>query len=120
MPTTCTPDEAVSLIRPVDTIGFGLGPANPDTFLTALGSRDDWQDLELGGALCLNFYEVFTKPGVHLPLRVLRPGGTAAAFDGTPRRAGPGRLPSDGADPGQVRAAGHGGAGGTRQTTTAN
>src|SRR5580700_10069516 len=64
MPTVCTVEEAVALVRPVDTIGFGLGPANPDTFLTALGSRDDWQDLQLGGALCLNFYEVFTKPGV--------------------------------------------------------
>jgi acyl-CoA hydrolase len=64
MPTTYTAEEAVALVRPVDTIGFGLGPANPDTFLTALGSRDDWQDLQLGGALCLNFYDVFTKPGV--------------------------------------------------------
>jgi acyl-CoA hydrolase len=64
MPTTCTAEEAVALVRPIDTIGFGLGPANPDTFLTALGSRDDWQDLQLGGALCLNFYDVFTKPGV--------------------------------------------------------
>ena len=64
MPTTCTAEEAVALVRPVDTIGFGLGPANPDTFLTALGARDDWQDLQLGGALCLNLYEVFTKPGV--------------------------------------------------------
>lgn len=52
------------MVRPVDMIGFGLGPANPDTFLTALGARDDWQDLQLGGALCLNAYEVFTKPGV--------------------------------------------------------
>jgi acyl-CoA hydrolase len=41
-----------------------LGPANPDTFLTALGARDDWQNLQVGGALCLNFYEVFTKHGV--------------------------------------------------------
>ncbi len=57
-------EEAVALIRPVDTIGFGLGPGIPDTFLSALGARDDWQDLQLGGALCLNFYEVFTKPGV--------------------------------------------------------
>ncbi len=64
MPTTCTAQEAVALVRPVDTIGFGLGPANPDTFLTALGARDDWQDLQVGGALCLNFYDVFTKPGV--------------------------------------------------------
>jgi acyl-CoA hydrolase len=64
MPTTCTAEEAVALVRPVDTIGFGLGPANPDTFLTALGARDDWQDLRFGGALCLNLYSVFTKPGV--------------------------------------------------------
>jgi acyl-CoA hydrolase len=55
---------AVALVRPVDTIGFGLGPANPDAFLSALGQRDDWEDLVLGGALCLNFYDVFTKPGV--------------------------------------------------------
>jgi acyl-CoA hydrolase len=64
MPIECTPEEAVALVRPVDTIGFGLGPANPDAILTALGSRDDWQDLQLGGALCLNLYDVFTKPGV--------------------------------------------------------
>jgi acyl-CoA hydrolase len=56
--------EAVAAVRPVDAIGFGLGPANPDAFLTALGARDDWQDLQLGGALCLNFYDVFTKPNV--------------------------------------------------------
>lgn len=64
MPTTCSVEEAVALIRPVDTIGFGLGPANPDTFLTALGAREEWQELQLGGALCLNLYEVFTRPGV--------------------------------------------------------
>jgi acyl-CoA hydrolase len=57
-------DEAVALVRPADSIGFGLGPANPDTLLTALGTRDDWQDLQLGGALCLNLYDVFTKPNV--------------------------------------------------------
>jgi acyl-CoA hydrolase len=64
MPTVCTLEEAVALVRPADTVGFGLGPANPDTLLTGLGARDDWQDLQLGGALCLNFYDVFTKPGV--------------------------------------------------------
>ncbi len=64
MPTVCDAAEAAARIRPIDTIGFGLGPANPDAFLTALGSRDDWQDLQVGGALCLNFYEVFTRLGV--------------------------------------------------------
>jgi acyl-CoA hydrolase len=57
-------EEAVALVRPADSIGFGLGPANPDTFLSALGTRDDWQDLRLGGALCLNLYDIFTKPAV--------------------------------------------------------
>jgi acyl-CoA hydrolase len=64
MRITCTPDEAAALVRPRDTIGFGLGPGNPDAFLTALGERDDWEQLVLGGALLLGYYTVFTKPGV--------------------------------------------------------
>src|SRR3984957_8580731 len=64
MPNVCTPEEAVALLRPVDQIGFGLGPGIPDALLTALGARDNWEDLQIGGALCLNFYDVFTKPGV--------------------------------------------------------
>jgi acyl-CoA hydrolase len=64
MTTTCTPEEAIALIRPIDRIGFGLGPANPDAFLTALARRDDWVDLILGGALLLNYYEVLTQPRV--------------------------------------------------------
>jgi acyl-CoA hydrolase len=64
MTITCTPAEAVTHIRPVDTIGFGLGPANPDGFLTALNTRSDWENLILGGALLLNYYEVLTQPGV--------------------------------------------------------
>ncbi len=63
-PRFLTPDEAVQLIRRRDTIGFGLGPANPDTFLTALGRRDDWEDLVLGGALLLGYYPVLTNPNV--------------------------------------------------------
>jgi len=63
MPNVCTPEEAVALVRSVDQIGFGLGPGIPDALLTALGSRDDWEDLQIGGALCLNLYDVFTKPG---------------------------------------------------------
>jgi acyl-CoA hydrolase len=64
MTTTCTPEEAAALVRPRDTIGFGLGPGNPDAFLTALGTRDDWEHLVLGGALLLGYYAVLTKPGV--------------------------------------------------------
>jgi len=63
-PVTCTPDEAAALIETRDTIGFGLGPANPDAFFTALGHRDDWEDLTFGGALLLGFYTVLLHPGV--------------------------------------------------------
>jgi acyl-CoA hydrolase len=59
-----TPAEAAGLVRTRDTIGFGLGPANPDAFLTALGGRDDWADLTLGGALLLGYYTVLTHPKV--------------------------------------------------------
>ena len=86
--TVATMEEAVALIRPVDRIGFGLGPGIPDGLLTALGTRTDWEDLQIGGALCLNLYEVFTRPGVTLPLRLLRAGGAAASLPGPPGRAG--------------------------------
>ncbi len=52
------------MIRPTDSIGFGLGPAIPDAFLTALGGRDDWEGLTLGGALLLGYYTVCTHPRV--------------------------------------------------------
>jgi len=63
-PQLLTSEQAVALVNPTDTIGMGLGPANPDGFLQALATRDDWEDLVVGGALLLNYYEVFTKPGV--------------------------------------------------------
>ena len=63
-PETCTPQEAAALLRPRDTIGFGLGPGNPNAFFAALGERDDWEDLVFGGALLLGYYEVLAKLGV--------------------------------------------------------
>ena len=59
-----TPTEAAELILSSDTIGFGLGPANPHSFLTALGQRDDFDDLLLGGALLLGLFDILVKPGV--------------------------------------------------------
>jgi acyl-CoA hydrolase len=64
-PRFCTPEEAARRIGTTDSVGFGLGPANPDAFLTALGERDDWVDLTLGGALLLGYYPVLTHPGVN-------------------------------------------------------
>jgi acyl-CoA hydrolase len=62
--TVCSPEEAATLVRTRDTIGFGLGPGIPDAFLTALGDREDWEHLVLGGALLLGYYTVCTKAGV--------------------------------------------------------
>ena len=63
-PRICSPEEAAALIRTTDTVGFGLGPANPDALLTALGAREDWVDLQFGGALLLGFYPVLADPRV--------------------------------------------------------
>ncbi len=43
-----------------------LGPGIPGGFLHALGRRDDWQQLEVFGALLLDYFTVFTQPGVRL------------------------------------------------------
>jgi acyl-CoA hydrolase len=63
-PRTCSPTEAAALLSPTDTLAFGLGPAIPDAFLRALGEREDWADLVVGGALLLDYYTLFTQPGV--------------------------------------------------------
>jgi acyl-CoA hydrolase len=60
-----TAEEAAALIRPVDVVGMGLGPANPPALLTALSARDDWEDLTIGGALVLGLFDVFQHPGVN-------------------------------------------------------
>jgi acyl-CoA hydrolase len=58
-------EEAAALVRPVDTIGVPLGPGQPSAFLHALGDRDDYEDVTIFGALLVDLYAFFTKPGVH-------------------------------------------------------
>jgi acyl-CoA hydrolase len=62
--TTCTPAEAAALFRTRDTFGMPLGPGQPASLLHALGERDDWEHLDVFGALLLDLYALFTKPGV--------------------------------------------------------
>lgn len=57
-------DEAVEAVRPHDSILIPLGPGQPAAFLHALGERDDWQHLEILGALLTDLFTVFTKPNV--------------------------------------------------------
>jgi acyl-CoA hydrolase len=64
-PVTLSAADAAKLVRPVDTIGFGLGPANPPAYLRALSARDDFEDLTIGGALLLGLFDLVAKPGVH-------------------------------------------------------
>jgi acyl-CoA hydrolase len=62
----CTAAEAAELVDSRDTLGVPLGPGQPTTFLRALGDRDDWEELVVHGALLIDLYAVFTKPGVKL------------------------------------------------------
>jgi acyl-CoA hydrolase len=59
-----TAAEAVALMRPRDELLVPLGPGQPVSFLHALADRDDFLDLEIGGALLVDVFEVLTKPGV--------------------------------------------------------
>lgn len=64
-PKVHTLEEAVAQVRPVDTIGVPLGPGQPSAFLHALGERDDYEDVTIFGALLIDLFAFFTKPGVH-------------------------------------------------------
>jgi acyl-CoA hydrolase len=59
-------DAAVAAVRPVDRIAVPLGPGIPGSYLHALGERDDFEQLEVFGALLTDLYALFTKPGVRL------------------------------------------------------
>ena len=59
-----TATEAVQLLNPTDTVGLGLGPANPNGLLKAMSARTDWEQLTVGGALILGLFELFTHPNV--------------------------------------------------------
>lgn len=58
--------DAVAAVRPRDTLTIPLGPGQPAGFLHALGERDDWEQLDVMGALLIDLFTVFTKPNVHL------------------------------------------------------
>lgn len=59
-----TAREAAALLRPQDRLAVPLGPGQPAELLHALGERDDWVELQVFGALLLDLYPLFTRPGV--------------------------------------------------------
>jgi acyl-CoA hydrolase len=58
-------EEAVALVRPVDSIGFGIITGTPVALFRALGARSDWEDLTFSGGLSLGSPDVFLHPNVH-------------------------------------------------------
>ena len=58
--------EAAALVRPRDRLAIPLGPGQPPAFLHALGERDDFEELQVFGALLTGLYKVFTRRGVSL------------------------------------------------------
>ena len=86
-PRPVSPADAAALLRPVDRLGIPLGPGQPKAFLHALGARDDWEDFTVFGALLVDLFAVFAKPGVKLRSgffgpaeRALRAAGHAVEF----------------------------------------
>lgn len=73
MPQELSPEQAAALLRPVDTIGCGLGPAWPPALMLALGQRDDWEDLTVDGALVTVGTELFGRKGVRYKSGFLGP-----------------------------------------------
>lgn len=79
--------DAAALVRSDDTLAVPLGPGQPPAFLHALGERDDWNGLEVFGALLTEPFRLFARPGVRLlsgffgPIeRGLRQGGHDVRF----------------------------------------
>jgi acyl-CoA hydrolase len=65
MPITSM-DAAVDAVRTRDRLAIPLGPGQPSSFLHALGARDDFEQLEVFGALLIDVFPLFSRPGVRM------------------------------------------------------
>jgi acyl-CoA hydrolase len=59
-------EAAAALVRSRDTLAVPLGPGQPAAFLHALGERESFDGLTVFGALLIEPFRVFTRPGVRL------------------------------------------------------
>lgn len=60
-PKMISPADAAAMVGDTDTLGIPLGPGQPPSFLHALGEREQFTDLQISGALLVDFYEVFGR-----------------------------------------------------------
>lgn len=70
-------EAAAARIRAVDTLAVPLGPGQPGSFLHALAGRDEFENLQVFGALLLDLYPLFAKNGVRLLSGFLGPAERA-------------------------------------------
>lgn len=64
MPREMTAAEAAALLKPVDQLASGLAGAWPPELMLALGERDDWEKLDVDGALVTVGTQLFNRDGV--------------------------------------------------------
>jgi acyl-CoA hydrolase len=80
-------DAAAGLLEPKDTFSMPLGTGQPPALLEAMGERDDWEELRIGGGLLFVATPLFNHPNVHYlsgffgPIeRALRDSGANISF----------------------------------------
>ena len=66
--------DAVAQVRSTDSLAVPLGPGVPGGFLHALGERDDFEQLEVFGALLPDLYQLFMRKGVRYRSGFFGPG----------------------------------------------
>ena len=77
-------EDAVALVRSRDSVAVPLGPGQPAAFLHALGERESFDELTVFGALFIDLFPLFTRPGVRLSSGFFGPverGLVQAGFD---------------------------------------
>ncbi len=60
-----SPEAAAGRINARDSLGIPLATGQPGGFMEALGTRDDWEELRIYGALLAVFSPAFSHPNVH-------------------------------------------------------
>ena len=77
-----SPEAAAARINTRDSIGIPLATGQPGAFMEALGTREDWEELCIYGALLA----VFSLPS-RIPMSTTCPGSSVRSNAGSETRA---------------------------------